>query len=400
MKLTCQQHALSRGLSVVGHAISARSTLPILSHIRLVAEAGQLHLSASNGEMSIHARIDAEVEIPGVTTVPARLISEYVASLPASPVHMTVPEGTFTCQMRCARSQATLRGMEPELFPQIPGAREGCSPIILDAVMLKEGIDQVIIAAAEDKSRPAFAGVHMEVDHAGQLVFAAADSIRLAVRKIPVSEEHRQGVLIPVKALEHLSRILPVEGAVEILMTPNAHQIIFHTEQTDLIAQLLEATFPNFSQVIPQQYVTRAITKTHEMVAAIKEVAPFARDAHNVVRVMINGPDCREREPNTLMLEATAADIGSNVTAISATVLGPDQEILLSVKHLASVLAVMDMPEIALEMTGPTRAAQIKPALGPTVYHYVMMPITPNQTRDIPRASAANPTNEPAVAIR
>jgi len=289
--------------------------------------------------------------------------------------------------------------MEPELFPQIPSAREGRSPIVLDAAMLKEGIDQVIIAAAEDISQPAFCGVYMEVDHAGQLVFAAADSLRLAVRKIPVSEEQRQGVLIPVKALEHLSRIIPAEGAVEILMTPNAHQIIFHTEHMDLIAQLMEATFPNFSQVIPQQYVTRAVMKTNEMVAAMKEVAPFARDAHNGVRVMINGPDCRQREPNTLMLEATAPDIGSNVTTISATVLGPDQELLLSVKHLANVLAVMDMPEVALEMTGPTRAAQIKPALGPTAYHYVMMPIALNQTSNIPRASSANTADEPAVAV-
>jgi len=379
MKITCKQQDLSRGLSIVGHAVSSRSTLPILANILLSTDHGRLKLSTTNLEIGINCWIDAEVHGEGMTTVPAKTFTDLVSSLRQGQVDLFVPEDAHTITMKSQGINANIKGMDPSEYPLIPSAEGGEPPIVLDATQLKEMISQVTIAAAVDDSRPVFTGVHVEATNE-KLTFAAADAFRLAVRttELPGQEAPHDNILIPARTLTELARILPSEGAVQMIVTPNRSQVLFHTENVDLVSRLIEGTFPNFRTIIPKDYATRAVVETKEFASAVKTVTPFARDSSNIARVKIAGGAGDGIEPGTLTIEATAEDIGNTVSTINAAINGPEQEIIFNVKYLSEVLAVLDTPEVALEVTSAQRPGVIRPVTGAD-YTYVIMPMSTNR---------------------
>lgn len=379
MKITCKQQDLSRGLSIVGHAVSSRSTLPILANILLSTDNGRLRLYATNLEIGINCWIDAEVHEEGTTTVPAKLIADLVNSLPPASVDIVVPEDSHTMSIKSMRSSANIKGMDPSEFPLSPNT-EGSDPaVIVDAAQLKEMIVEVAFAAADDDSRPVLTGVLVQVS-TGKMTFAAADAFRLAVRVsvLPDDSVLRNDILIPARTLTELSRILPSEGSVQMIVTPNRSQVLFHTENIDLLSRLIEGTFPNFRQIIPKEHTTRAVVETKEFAAAVKSVAPFARDSSNIARIKINGGGSDGMEPGALTIEATAEDVGNNVSIINAAVDGPEQQIIFNVKYLAEVLSVLDTPEVAIEVTSASRPGVVKP-VSSADYTYVIMPMSTNR---------------------
>ncbi len=379
MKITCKQQDLSRGLSIVSHAVSSRSTLPILANILLSTDNGRLRLYATNLEIGINCWIDAEVHEEGTTTVPAKLITDLVNSLPLASVDIVVPEDSHTMSIKSMRSSANIKGMDPSEFPLSPNT-EGSDPaVVVDAAQLKEMIAEVAFAAADDDSRPVLTGVLVQVS-TGKMTFAAADAFRLAVRvsALPDDTVLHNDILIPARTLTELSRILPSEGSVQMIVTPNRSQVLFHTENIDLLSRLIEGTFPNFRQIIPKEHTTRAVVETKEFAAAVKSVAPFARDSSNIARIKINGGGGNGIEPGALTIEATAEDVGDNVSTINAAVDGPEQQIIFNVKYLAEVLAVLDTPEVAIEVTSASRPGVVKP-VSSADYTYVIMPMSTNR---------------------
>src|SRR5258707_2504478 len=250
MKITCKQQDLNRGLSAVSHAVSNRSTLPILANILLATDQGRLKLSATNLEIGINCWVDAEVVEEGTTTVPARLITDFVNSLPAAPVELSLPEDSHTISVKSLRSSSNIKGMDAAELPQIPSNEGGEPPVLLDAVLLKEMIAEVAFAAADDDSRPVLTGVLVQVGDE-KITFAAADAFRLAVRvaELPGDGHPRGDILIPARTLTELARILPGEGPVEMIVTPNRSQVLFHTASLDLVSRLIEGAFPNFRAI-------------------------------------------------------------------------------------------------------------------------------------------------------
>jgi DNA polymerase III subunit beta len=379
MKITCKQQDLSRGLSAVSHAVSNRSTLPILSNILLATDNGRLKLSATNLEIGINCWVDAQIHEDGSTTVPAKLLTDLVNSLPQAPVDISLPEDSNTLNVKSAGSSANIKGIDASEFPLIPSAEGGEPPVRFDASQLKEMIEEVAFAAADDDSRPVFTGVLIQVSEE-KITFAAADAFRLAVRvaALPGDDHPRGDILVPARTLTELARILPSEGQVEMIVTPNRSQVLFHTPQLDLVSRLIEGTFPNYRQIIPTEHTTRAVVETKQFAEAAKRAALFARDSSNITRIKINAGANDGLEPGSITVEATAEDLGDNVSTINAAVDGPELQIIFNVKYLADVLAVLGTPEVALEANAPTRPGVIKP-VGSNDYTYVIMPMHINR---------------------
>ncbi len=379
MKITCKQQDLSRGLSAVSHAVSSRSTLPILSNILLATDQGRLKLAATNLEIGINCWVDAQIHEEGTTTVPAKLLTDLVSSLPQAPVDISVAEDTNILNIKSSGSEANIKGMDASEFPLIPSAEGGEPPVLLDAVLLKEMIAEVAFAAADDDSRPVFTGVQVQVNEE-KITFAAADAFRLAVRVAPLpGDDHPRGdILVPARTLTELARILPAEGPVEMIVTPNRSQVLFHTPQLDLVSRLIDGTFPNFRQIIPKEHATRAVVETKRFAEDVKRAALFARDSSNITRVKINPGEHDGLEPGSVTIEATAEDVGDNTSTMNAAVDGPELQIIFNVKYLADVLAVIGTPEVALEANGATKPGVIKP-VGASDYTYVIMPMHINR---------------------
>ena len=228
------------------------------------------------------------------------------------------------------------------------------------------------------ESRPVFTGVLAQVSNE-KMTVAAADAFRLAVRiaPLPGDDQSRGDILIPAKTLIELARILPSEGSVEMIVTPNRSQVLFHTEHIDLVSRLIDGTFPNYRQIIPKEHTTRAVVETKEFADAVKTAALFARNSSNIARVKVNASES-DLEPGTLTIEATAEDLGDNVSTINAAVDGPDVQIIFNVRYLVDVLSVIGTPEVALELNASTKPGVMRP-VGSTDYTYVIMPMHTNR---------------------
>lgn len=379
MKVICSQQNLHHGLSAVGHAVSSRSTLPILANILLATDHGCLKLSATNLEMGITCRVDAQIEEEGTTTIPAKLITDFVNSLPQAPVELILPVDSNTLHLKSLRSSANIKGMDPSEFPQIPSNEGGDPPVLLDAALLKEMISEVAFAAAADDSRPVLTGVLVQMSDE-KITFAAADAFHLAVREadLPGDDHPRGDILIPARTLADLARILPTEGQVEMIVTPNRSQVLFHTANLDLVSRLIEGAFPPFRSIIPKGSLTHAVLETKEFAAAVKSTSLFARDSSNIARIKINTADEDGEEAGSVTIEATAEDLGDNVSIVTAEVSGFAGQVLCNIKYLSSVLNAIDSQQVQIHMSESNKPIVIEP-IDTTKYQlYVIMPMHKN----------------------
>ncbi len=381
MKLTCKQQYLARGLSTVSHAVSTRSTLPILSNILLAAENGRLRLSATNLEIGITCWVPANIQEEGATTSPSRLLTDFVNTLPQSEVTLALQPSGQSLKVSDQRSQATIRGMEPGEFPAIPTADGGEPPLAVSAGELRAMIAEVAFSAATDDARPVFTGVLARVRD-GRMTFAAADSFRLAVRSTALEEAGNKSdapvndMLIPARTLMELAKVMPGEGTVYIVVTPNRNQVLFRIgDDLELVSTLIAGQFPNYEAILPKGRTTRVTIPTEDMRQAAKQASIFARDSANIVRLKVEPGESDGLRPGAVILTATAEQNGDTTTTLPATVDGPGMEIIFNVKYLTDVLGVISMPTVALELNTPQQPGVIKPVDENSDYVYVIMPM-------------------------
>jgi len=373
MKLSCLQENLSKGLGIVGRAVATRATLPITQNILLATEQSRLKLAATNLEMATTCWVGAKVEQEGTITIPARLLIDFVNSLPNDLIEITLPQDNHTLELKSGRFQAHINGIAAEDFPPIPQVSDGLTTNI-EASALREGITQVVFAAATEESRPVLTGINTEFEDE-QLNLAAADGFRLAVHKTtlgtPVSQ--KTTVIIPSRTLNELNRLLgDQEEPVEIIINQQKSQGLFRLKNAELVSQLIQGSFPNYSQVIPQSYTTRAVVDINQFLQVIKMSSIFARDASGIVRLVIS-PGA-ELTPGKITVSAQAEEVGSNVSEIDALTDGEEAKIAFNVKYLSDVLSVLHQSQVALEVTTPSSPGVIRP-IGVDNYVHVIMPM-------------------------
>jgi DNA polymerase III subunit beta len=371
MRVSCLQENLAKGLGIVGRAVATRSTLPVLSNILLSTDGSRLKLSATNLEVGINCWIGAKVEQEGATTVPARLLADFINSLPPERIDLDLITRTQTLNLKCGRFEANIKGIDAQEFPLILIPEED-SRLTIKPEALRQMIDQVAFAAATDESRPVLTGVLADVTE-GTLTLAAADGYRLSVRSIELegAEDRAMSVIIPARALQELRRIAAEQDQpVEMLVAPNRNQVFFHMHDVDLVSQLVEGSFPDYRQIIPTGHTTRTIVNTGDFLKAVRMALIFARDAANIVRLqIIPGAD---GGPARLIVTATSAEYGDNVSELDATMDGAPIEIAFNARYLIDALGAVDTTDVALETRDASSPGVIQPVDGGTFVHVIM----------------------------
>jgi len=373
MKLSCLQENLNKGLTIVGRAVAARSTLPITQNILLSAEKSHLKLAATNLEMATTCWVGAKVEEKGSITVPARLLIDFVSSLPNDTIEINLPAASHVLELKSGHFQARINGIDAADFPPIPEIKDGTTTTI-EAASLREGITQVVFAAAAEESRPVLTGINTEFD-GDQLNLVAADGFRLAVHKTTVGSPvgEKTTVIIPARTLNELNRLLAEqEEPVEVTLNQQKSQVLFRLKDAEIVSQLLQGSFPNYSQVIPQNYTTRAVIDINEFLRVTKISSVFARDASGIVRLVIS-PGA-ELTPGKVTVSAQAEEVGDNVGEVDALIDGEEAKIAFNVKYLSDVLSVLRQDQVALEVTTPSSPGTIRP-IGVDNYVHVIMPM-------------------------
>jgi len=370
MKVTCLQENLARGLGIVGRAVALRSTLPITSNVLIATEHGRIKLAATNLDIALSCWIGGQIEEEGAITVPSRLLTDFVNSLPAEKISMTLAPRSRQVKLVCARNEATIGGMDADDFPPIP-AVEG-DTLEIDAKTLREAISQVVFSAATDDSRPVLTGVDLVVE-GNRLTLAAADGFRLAVRHLDLKKKvsERQEVIVPSKALAELNRLLQdQEEPVQMTFNAAKTQVLFRLKDVELVAQLIQGTFPDYSRLIPKEWGSRAVVEVRDFLQETKIASIFARDGSGIVRITFEGG--QEGQPGEMTIVARAEEIGDNSGKLDAAVEGEPAKIAFNGKYLQEVLQVLDGGRVALETTGPSQPGVIRPVDNDNYVHVVM----------------------------
>lgn len=386
MKVACSQENLSKGLSIVGRAVANRSTLPVLSNVLLSTDNGQLRLSATNLEIGINCWLGAKIEAEGAVTIPARLLSDFVNSLPPERIDLDLDPDTQTLNLRCARYESNIKGIDAQEFPIVATAADGGEESIqLDPLSLRTMIEQVVFAAATDESRPILTGVLVQFNE-DNLTMAAADGYRLSVRKAQLTDpaSSMNEVVIPARALTELARIAADQDEpIQVIITPARKQILFHMSNVDLVSQLIEGKFPDYNQIIPKEHLTRILVDTETFLKAAKVSNLFARDSGHIVKVeIIPGKDLvsgsNELTGGHIKLTATSAELGDNESELDAAIIGEPVEIAFNAKYLIDALNIIDTPQVALETLSESNPGVIKP-VGDEEYTHIIMPMHINR---------------------
>jgi DNA polymerase-3 subunit beta len=378
MKVQVLQENLQRGLSIVGRAVAARSTLPITANVLLQTDRGRLKLAATDLDISISAWIGAKIDEEGATTVPSRLIGDFVSQLPPATVSIEVPGNGRQLRLECARNDSTINAMDSEDFPRIPELRDGVT-LTFDPKQLRRAIERVEFAAATDDSRPVLTGVHVKTDGV-RLTLAAADGFRLAVADITLAESPSEAVeiIVPSRALRELSRLIgETNEQVEMRINPARSQVLFAMTDVEMVAQLIQGTFPNYNQLIPAEYSTKAIVGVDEFKRETRIAAIFARDGSGIIRLQL-APGEGGGMPGQLTISARADEIGDNEGKVDARIEGDASKIAFNSRYLQDVLNVLQ-GSVVLEMTSPSSQGVFRPVDENGVreegYVHVVMPM-------------------------
>jgi DNA polymerase-3 subunit beta len=282
MKLQVTQENLNRALSTVARVANARNPLPVLANVLIRADNNRLSIAATNLDIAITQYVGAKISEEGSITVPARLMQDFISSLPGGVIELKLDE----TRLHIATDQynSVINGIVADDFPVMPIIADGTSWSI-SAPILKKALQQVVFAASADESRPVLTGVLLHtVD--GVLCMAATDSYRLAEKELGPNKASIN-LLIPASAMQDLLRIIG-DTDDEVKVTHDDQQVLFRVGDIELVARLLEGKYPEYRKLIPKEFAVSAKLKRSDLVNVTKVSSLFARESAGSVTIEVD----------------------------------------------------------------------------------------------------------------
>ncbi len=362
MRFIIQRDHLVQSVQDVMKAVTSRTTIPILTGIKIVATEEGVTLTGSDSDISIESFIPieeddkeiVEVKQPGAIILQARFFSEMVRKLPSDFVEIEVQNHLQTV-IRSGNSEFDLIGLDAEEYPHLPQI-EAENVFKIPTDLLKAMIRQTSFAVSTSETRPILTGVNWKVEN-NELYCIATDSHRLALRKAKIEMETpaTYNVVIPGKSLNELSKILADNNElIEIVITEN--QVLFKAKHLLFFSRLLEGNYPDTSRLIPTESKTDVVLHTKEFLQAIDRASLLAREGrNNVVKLSTIGDGMIEVSSNT-------PEVGKVVEELKGiSIDGEDLKISFSAKYMMDALKAIEGNEINIHFTGAMRPFVIYP---------------------------------------
>ena len=362
MRFTIQKDYLVRSVQDVMKAVSSRTTIPILTGIKVVATEEGVTLTGSDADISIESFIPVEengkeiVEVnqSGSIVLQAKYFSKIVKKLPKETVEISVENHLMT-KITSGKSEFNLNGLDSAEYPLLPQIEEH-HVFKIPTDLLKHMIRQTVFAVSTSETRPILTGVNWKV-YNSELTGIATDSHRLALRKAKIegiADEFQANVVIPGKSLNELSKILDEsEEMVDIVITE--YQVLFRTKHLLFFSRLLEGNYPDTTRLIPAESKTDIFVNTKEFLQAIDRASLLARDGrNNVVKLST-------LEQAMLEISSNSPEIGKVVEEVQCEkVDGEELKISFSAKYMMDALKALDSTEIKISFTGAMRPFLIR----------------------------------------
>jgi DNA polymerase-3 subunit beta len=361
LKLSASRDTLAERLGLVARGVSTRTAVLVLGGIQLRAADGRLQLAATDMELSLRASIDADVDGEGEVVVPGRLLLDIVRALPENEVQFEHRSDEAMLVVTSGSASYRVHTYAAEDFPRLPDVETlQLHPVDRDALL--ETIARVGRSASRDESRPVLTGILVRFEP-DKLVMAATDSYRLAVKETPASGELPElEAIIPARALQELSRL--AAGADEIQLGLHENHVVFGAEGAWLTTRRIDGQFPNYRQLLPEQFEHELQLPREELLDVVRRVSLMAQR---------NSPLRLRFAEGELTVSAQTPDVGEARESLPAPYNADAMEIGFNAEFLRDGLDSVDSQTVRLKLISPLRPAVLEGESSD--YTYLIMPI-------------------------
>ncbi len=381
MKLICTQNNFRKAVFTTERITGKQNTLPILKNIMLETENGQLKFSSTNLEIGVFMKIGAKIEKEGKITVPARLLGDFINNLPKEE-KVLLEDKNKILNITSGNYSAKIKGLGAEDFPIIPKL-EGNYLISLPAHKFKEAISRILFCVSVNENRPEFSGVNTYFLE-NKITMAATDSFRLAEINLELKNDsigenyknfigEKKSIIIPFNTLSEITRVIDDETK-KINIAIEENQIFFEIDGVQIVSRLINGKFPEYKQIIPKKFNTRAVLAKEDFLRAVKLSNVFADSKSGEISLNI---DSKKKD---LFIQAQSQELGENKTRLKADIIGPSQEVFLNPRYVIDGVNAIFSSNVAISVNNESSPVGLKAIDNKTGkvlagYVYIIMPI-------------------------
>lgn len=366
LKTTLLIENLKTGTSLSHHAISSRNPLPVLLNFLIEAKDGTVTISATDLEIGILAKVPAKVESEGAVTVPAKTFLDLVNSVDEEKVELEEVENGLILRAKHIKTHfPTLAATE---FPKLYESK-GEKKAVFSKESFDKALSRVVFAAAQDTTRPALSGVLIKNEGKG-ISMVATDGYRLSLKKdIDVkgsSKEEGEALLVSARVIKEVLGTKSSGADISLFTDPLSNQVLFDLDDSVIVGRLIEAEYPDYQKIIPDDHTTSAEFDRQQALGAVRSCSVIAREAANIIKMSVG--------KNSIVFSASASGAGENEVEIDAKASGEENEIAFNARYLLDFLSNVEEESISFEMTGPLNAGVFR-TVGDKSYLHLIMPI-------------------------
>ena len=381
MEIVCNQNEFNYAIQLVSKAVASRPTHPILANLLLTADQGtnKISLTGFDLNLGIQTSFDATVNKSGAITVPSKLLSEIVNKLPSeTPVSLDVDESSDNILIKSDRGSFNIKGIPSDDYPSLPFVESGTS-LNIDPSSFLKALKLTIFASSSDDSKQLLTGVNFKFN-LKYLESAATDGHRLAVVLVDnkenfdekedfASNEENLSVTIPTRSLREIEKLVSLRSSENsIKLFYDKGQVVFISSNQIITTRTLEGSYPNYSQLIPDNFTKLFTFNTKKIIESLERIAVLADQQSSVVKIKLN-------EKDLALVSADAQDIGNASELVPVSFDFDQFDIAFNVRYLLEGLKVISSENVIFKCNLPTTPAVLVPEDNINSFTYLVMPV-------------------------
>lgn len=376
MKLTINRTTFMNELSTAQRAISSKTTIPILTGVKIVLTDEGLSLTGSNADISIEtflAKDDKKaqmlIEKTGAIVLQSRFFGEIIRKLPEDLFTLEVLENNQVA-ITSGAAEFVVNGLDPDNYPHLPIIDEN-NQLKIPVRVLNKIISETGFAVSMHESRPILTGVHF-IQSNSELLAVATDSHRLSQRVIPVENAVEDfDIVIPGKSLLELSRSFKdEEELVEISIMEN--QVLFKTKTMYFYSRLLEGKYPDTNRLIPSSFNTEIEFSVPALLSAIERASLLSHEGrNNIVKLAITADE--------VTIYGNSPEVGNVQEELTyQKVTGEPLEISFNPDYMKDALKAFGGIDVVVKFISPIRPFTLEPVDSDISFIQLITPVRTN----------------------
>jgi DNA polymerase III subunit beta len=364
MKVECLQEKLKKAVMKAERVTGKHLSLPILSCIKLTAEGGTLTLRATNLEIGLEISLPVKVIEEGSIAVAGSVLASFLSNLPEDRSLLLETKGE-TLVIKTKHVSTIIKTQASDDFPTIPKVTEGVTVSVAAASLIK-GFRSVVWSASLSSVKPELGSVSLRAED-DSLIFVATDSFRLAERRLSVGKGIEfPEVLIPAKSVNDITRILDGEEG-DCKLSVGDNQCVFEMNGIYVVTRTIDASFPNYGQIIPKESKTEAVALKSDVLQALRLSTIFA-DSFNQVNFKVSPKE------KLCVITTKNAEVGENSSQIEAALTGEAVEVNFNHRYISDAFQAIDSDSVIFLWNGLGKALVVK-GVGDAGFLYLVMPM-------------------------